>query len=90
MQFNNDIGLFLVYPRACLLIFMSFFFTGNAMSYGFIVYQNDKLFQSKTFKLKFNQKIVSSTTKSSMHKGDQNVSVDMAFRPQVSFPTNRS
>ncbi|XP_032977040.1 adhesion G-protein coupled receptor G7 isoform X3 [Rhinolophus ferrumequinum] len=54
----------------------------NATSYGFIVYQNDKLFQSKTFKLKFNQKIVSSTTNSSMHKGHQNVSVDMAFRPQ--------
>lgn len=55
----------------------------DATSYGFIVYQNDKLFQSKTFKLKFNQKIVSSTTTNSgVPKGDQKVSVDMAFRPQ--------
>lgn len=54
----------------------------EAKSYGFVVYQNDKLFQSKTFKLKFNQKIVSSTTNSGMLKEDQKVSVDMAFRPQ--------
>lgn len=53
-------------------------------SCGFIVYQNDKLFQSKTFtsKLNVNQKVVSSMTNKDMHKEDQDVSVEMAFRPQ--------
>lgn len=56
----------------------------NARSCGFIVYQNDKLFQSKTFtsKLNVNQKVVSSKTDKEMHKENQDVSVEMAFLPQ--------
>ncbi|KAF6117260.1 adhesion G protein-coupled receptor G7 [Phyllostomus discolor] len=54
----------------------------NTNSCSFIVYQNDKLFQSKTFKTKLNftQKVISGKTDG---KGDdQNTSVKMAFRPQ--------
>ncbi|XP_024413939.1 adhesion G-protein coupled receptor G7 [Desmodus rotundus] len=54
----------------------------NTNSCSFIVYQNNKLFQSKTFttKLNFTQKVISGKTN---EKGDdQSASVKMAFRPQ--------
>ncbi|XP_019503873.1 PREDICTED: adhesion G-protein coupled receptor G7 [Hipposideros armiger] len=66
------------------ILFISLIGWVNARSCGFIVYQNDKLFQSKTFtsKLNVNQKVVSSKTDKEMHKENQDVSVEMAFRPQ--------
>uniref|UniRef100_G1P0R3 Adhesion G-protein coupled receptor G7 n=1 Tax=Myotis lucifugus TaxID=59463 RepID=G1P0R3_MYOLU len=56
--------------------------TSNATSYGFIVYQNRKFFQSKTFKsqLDINKRVISSTTN---HTGNnQSVSIKMAFQQQ--------
>ncbi|KAI2530643.1 adhesion G protein-coupled receptor G7 [Homo sapiens] len=49
---------------------------------GFVVYQNDKLFQSKTFTAKsdFSQKIISSKTDE--NEQDQSASVDMVFSPK--------
>lgn len=54
----------------------------NAKACGFVVYQNNKLFQSKTFitKSEFSQKIVSSKTDQNME--NQNASVEMAFSPR--------
>nr|KAF6381117.1 adhesion G protein-coupled receptor G7 [Pipistrellus kuhlii] len=54
----------------------------NATSYGFIVYQNSKLFQSKIFKSTSNDsiRVVSSTANNTGNK--QNISVQMAFRQQ--------
>ncbi|XP_036914843.1 adhesion G-protein coupled receptor G7 [Sturnira hondurensis] len=56
--------------------------TSNTNSCSFIVYQNNKLFQSKTFttKLNFTQKVISGKTDE--NSGDQSASVAMAFRPQ--------
>ena len=56
---------FLTYPRVPLLILVSFPpLTANVKACGFVVYQNNKLFQSKTFisKSDFSQKIESSKT----------------------------
>ncbi|KAM8770508.1 adhesion G-protein coupled receptor G7 [Rhynchonycteris naso] len=54
----------------------------NAKSYGFIIYQNSKLFQSKTFTPhpSFTQKVISGATDND--GGDQSASVEMAFRKQ--------
>ncbi|XP_014708799.2 adhesion G-protein coupled receptor G7 isoform X1 [Equus asinus] len=54
----------------------------NAKSCGFVVYQNNKLFQSKTFTTtsNFSQKIVSSTIDA--NKEDQSGSVTMVFNPK--------
>ncbi|XP_054433359.1 adhesion G-protein coupled receptor G7 [Pteronotus mesoamericanus] len=54
----------------------------NTNSCSFIVYQNNKLFQSKTFttKLNFTQKVISGKTNT--NGDDQSASVEMAFRPQ--------
>ncbi|XP_054565921.1 adhesion G-protein coupled receptor G7 [Eptesicus fuscus] len=53
----------------------------NAKSCGFIVYQNSKFFQSKTFKSTFNYsiKVISSTANNTGN--NQNASVKMVFRP---------
>lgn len=73
---------------------MSFFLfvslTVNLQSCGFVVYQNNKLFQSKTFttKTNFSQKIISGTI--NKNEKNQSPSVEMVFRPQVSFPVNKS
>nr|XP_012332324.1 adhesion G-protein coupled receptor G7 [Aotus nancymaae] len=55
---------------------------GNSKACGFVVYQNDKLFQSKTFiaKSSFSQKIISSKTDG--NEQDQSASVEMAFSPR--------
>ncbi|XP_059543979.1 adhesion G-protein coupled receptor G7 isoform X2 [Myotis daubentonii] len=55
---------------------------GNATSYGFIVYQNRKFFQSKTFKsqLDINKRVISSTTNNTGN--NQSVSFKMAFQQQ--------
>ncbi|XP_033067362.1 adhesion G-protein coupled receptor G7 isoform X1 [Trachypithecus francoisi] len=54
----------------------------NSKACGFVVYQNDKLFQSKTFTAKsnFSQKIISSKTDE--NEQDQSASVDMVFSPR--------
>lgn len=54
----------------------------NLQSCGFVVYQNNKLFQSKTFTTKsnFSQKIISGTI--NKNEKNQSPSVEMAFRPQ--------
>uniref|UniRef100_A0A8C0DD43 Adhesion G-protein coupled receptor G7 n=1 Tax=Balaenoptera musculus TaxID=9771 RepID=A0A8C0DD43_BALMU len=54
----------------------------NAKTCGFVVYQNNKLFQSKTFiaKSHFSQKIISSKTDENV--GDQSTSVEMVFSPR--------
>ncbi|XP_006868711.1 PREDICTED: probable G-protein coupled receptor 128 [Chrysochloris asiatica] len=54
----------------------------NNQTCGFVVYQNNKLFQSKAFKIKsdFSQKIISSTTDGI--ENDPNVSVEMVFNPK--------
>lgn len=64
--------------------------TANAKACGFVVYQNNKLFQSKTFiaKSHFSQKIISSKTDENVE--DQSTSVEMFFSPRVSFPINRN
>ncbi|XP_023364904.1 adhesion G-protein coupled receptor G7-like, partial [Otolemur garnettii] len=51
---------------------------------GFVVYQNNKLFQSKTFitKSNFSQKIISSKTDD--NKEVQHASVEMVFSPKYS------
>lgn len=56
--------------------------TSNATSYGFIVYQNRKFFQSKTFKsqLDINKRVISSTTNNTGN--NQSVSFKMAFQQQ--------
>ncbi|XP_070259613.1 adhesion G-protein coupled receptor G7 [Myotis yumanensis] len=56
--------------------------TSNAMSYGFIVYQNRKFFQSKTFEsqLDINKRVISSKTNNTGN--NQSVSVKMALRRQ--------
>nr|XP_002758926.3 adhesion G-protein coupled receptor G7 isoform X1 [Callithrix jacchus]XP_035130120.2 adhesion G-protein coupled receptor G7 isoform X1 [Callithrix jacchus] len=55
---------------------------GNAKACGFVVYQNDKLFQSKTFiaKSSFSQKVMSSKTDG--NEQGQSASVEMAFSPK--------
>uniref|UniRef100_A0A2K5R5R2 Adhesion G protein-coupled receptor G7 n=1 Tax=Cebus imitator TaxID=2715852 RepID=A0A2K5R5R2_CEBIM len=55
---------------------------GNAKACGFVVYQNDKLFQSKTFiaKSSSSQKIISSKTDG--NEQGQSASVEMAFSPK--------
>ena len=52
------------------------------------MYQNHKLFQSKTFTAtsNFSQKIISGKINSSAQ--DPDVSVEMVFNPAVSFPIN--
>ncbi|XP_008568567.1 PREDICTED: probable G-protein coupled receptor 128 [Galeopterus variegatus] len=54
----------------------------NSTAYGFIVFQNNKLFQSKTFTASsnFSQKVVSS--KIDENEQDESVSVEMVFRPK--------
>ncbi|XP_043304746.1 adhesion G-protein coupled receptor G7 isoform X2 [Cervus canadensis] len=54
----------------------------NVKACGFVVYQNNKLFQSKTFitKSDFSQKIVSSKTDENVE--DQSASVEMVFNPR--------
>ncbi|EQB78784.1 putative G-protein coupled receptor 128 [Camelus ferus] len=54
----------------------------NAKACGFVVYQNNKLFQSKTFitKSNFSQKIISSKTDEDVE--DQSASVEMVFSPR--------
>ncbi|XP_006058808.4 adhesion G-protein coupled receptor G7 isoform X1 [Bubalus bubalis] len=54
----------------------------NVKACGFVVYQNNKLFQSKTFitKSDFSQKIVSSKTDENVE--DQSSSVEMVFNPR--------
>ncbi|XP_011354037.1 adhesion G-protein coupled receptor G7 [Pteropus vampyrus] len=54
----------------------------NLQSCGFVVYQNSKLFQSKTFTTKsnFSQKIISGTV--NKNEKNQSPSVEMVFRPQ--------
>ncbi|XP_036075538.1 adhesion G-protein coupled receptor G7 [Rousettus aegyptiacus] len=54
----------------------------NLQSCGFVVYQNNKLFQSKTFttKTNFSQKIISGTI--NKNEKNQSPSVEMVFRPQ--------
>lgn len=82
---------FLTYPRVPLLILVSFSpLTVNVKACGFVVYQNNKLFQSKTFitKSDFSQKIVSSKTDENVE--DQSASVEMVFNPRVSLPINRN
>lgn len=56
--------------------------TKNAQTCGFVVYQNSKLFQSKTFiaKSNFSQKIISCTTDE--NDQDQSASVEMVFSPK--------
>ncbi|KAM6223992.1 adhesion G-protein coupled receptor G7 [Rhynchocyon petersi] len=63
----------------------------NITKYGFVVYQNSKFFQSKTFKsnFDFSQKIVASKTEGTDKdkqgtEEDKNVSVTMIFSPQYS------
>ncbi|XP_038438590.1 adhesion G-protein coupled receptor G7 isoform X6 [Canis lupus familiaris] len=53
----------------------------DTKSCGFVVYQKNKLFQSKTFKTKsdFSQKIISSKTDKN---GDQGTSVNIVFNPR--------
>lgn len=53
------------------------------------MYQNNKLFQSKTFKTKsnFSQKIISGSTN---ENNSQGASVDIVFNPKVSFSTNNN
>uniref|UniRef100_A0A2K6TWX7 Adhesion G-protein coupled receptor G7 n=1 Tax=Saimiri boliviensis boliviensis TaxID=39432 RepID=A0A2K6TWX7_SAIBB len=54
----------------------------NSTACGFVVYQNDKLFQSKSFiaKSSFSQKIISSKTDG--NEEGQSASVEMAFSPK--------
>ncbi|XP_057552398.1 adhesion G-protein coupled receptor G7 [Hippopotamus amphibius kiboko] len=54
----------------------------KAKACGFVVYQNNKLFQSKTFvtKSNFSQKIISSKTDENVK--DQSTSVEMVFSPR--------
>nr|XP_006208105.1 adhesion G-protein coupled receptor G7 isoform X1 [Vicugna pacos] len=54
----------------------------NAKACGFVVYQNNKLFQSKTFitQSNFSQKIISSKTDEDVE--DQSASVEMVFSPR--------
>lgn len=87
MQFSDGMGL----SYLPLLILVSFSpLTANVKACGFVVYQNNKLFQSKTFitKSDFSQKIVSSKTDENVE--NQSASVEMVFRPRVSFPINRN
>ncbi|XP_032262017.1 adhesion G-protein coupled receptor G7 [Phoca vitulina] len=53
----------------------------NTTACGFVVYQNNKLFQSKNFKAKsdFSQKVISSSTDKNNSQG---ASVDIAFKPR--------
>ncbi|XP_004378222.1 adhesion G-protein coupled receptor G7 [Trichechus manatus latirostris] len=54
----------------------------NVKTCGFVVYQNSKFFQSKTFTAKsnFSQKIISSKINGT--EKDQSISVEMVFNPQ--------
>ncbi|XP_010596924.1 adhesion G-protein coupled receptor G7 [Loxodonta africana] len=54
----------------------------NTGACGFVVYQNSKLFQSKTFTTKsnFSQKVISSKTNGT--EKDQSVSIEMVFNPK--------
>ncbi|EHB09891.1 Putative G-protein coupled receptor 128, partial [Heterocephalus glaber] len=56
--------------------------TNNTKKCGFVVYQNNKLFQSKTFTTRshFSQKIISS--KVDGNEQDQSISVKMVFSPK--------
>ncbi|XP_004391760.1 PREDICTED: probable G-protein coupled receptor 128 [Odobenus rosmarus divergens] len=53
----------------------------NTTACGFVVYQNNKLFQSKSFKAKsnFSQKVISSSTDKNNSQG---ASVDIVFKPK--------
>lgn len=55
-----------------------------------MVYQNHKLFQSKTFTATsdFSQKIISSKINESEQQRQNKVSVEMVFNPTVSFSMN--
>ncbi|XP_059244351.1 adhesion G-protein coupled receptor G7 [Mustela nigripes] len=55
--------------------------SSNTTACGFVVYQNNKLFQSKTFKAKsnFSQKIISGRTN---ENNSQGASVDIVFNPK--------
>lgn len=65
-------------------------FSTDKNSCGFVVYQNHKLFQSKTFTATsdFSQKIISGKINTSDQNPD--VSVQMVFNPTVSLPMNRN
>ncbi|KAM4889428.1 adhesion G-protein coupled receptor G7 [Thomomys bottae] len=54
--------------------------SSNSQKYGFVVYQNNKLFQSKTFRTKsnFSQKIISSK----VGDNEKDASVEMVFNPR--------
>ncbi|KAL2805181.1 adhesion G-protein coupled receptor G7 isoform 2 precursor [Daubentonia madagascariensis] len=65
-----------------LLLVMMMALQRNTKACGFVVYQNNKLFQSKTFtsKSNFSQKIISSKTDE--NEQIQSASVEMVFRPK--------
>uniref|UniRef100_A0AC11AMF5 Adhesion G protein-coupled receptor G7 n=1 Tax=Ovis aries TaxID=9940 RepID=A0AC11AMF5_SHEEP len=65
-----------------LLLIMMIPLQPNVKACGFVVYQNNKLFQSKTFitKSDFSQKIVSSKTDENVE--NQSASVEMVFSPR--------
>ncbi|XP_034871215.1 adhesion G-protein coupled receptor G7 [Mirounga leonina] len=64
-----------------LQILLSTSKSNNTTACGFVVYQNNKLFQSKSFKAKsdFSQKVISSSTDKNNLQG---TSVDIVFKPR--------